>query len=271
MPRLRPLAKLVARAKPRIPDALWPTLLTARSLLGDGPVLGLPPIDRALVLVAHPDDETLGCGGTMALLSDAGAQVELLAGSDGEATIGSALDVAETGRRRRVELDHAAAILGATVRGAGLPDGHLGEHRRELADAIAAALERLRPQIVLAPWPGDGHRDHRAVAFALGDALRDGPADVAPDVWGYETWSALPPNRFVDVTEVHHRKVAAMECHRTAALALELDAGVGLSRWRSLHAQMGRGYAEAFLAVPAPRYVELVGELAAFDDTGAPA
>lgn len=264
MPVPRLLARLVARAKPRVPDALWPTLLAARSLAGDGPVLGPPRADRVLVLVPHPDDETLSCGGTIALLSEHGARVELLAASDGEATIGSALDVAETGRRRRAELDAAAGVLGATVTGASLPDGHLGAHRAELATAIGDALHRLRPQLVLAPWLGDGHRDHRAVAFALADCAPG--ADV--EVWGYETWTALPANRCVDVTEVHDRKLEALRCHRTAALAFDLDAGIGLSRWRSLHAQMGRGYAEAFLAAPGDRYVCLARDLAAFDDAG---
>lgn len=265
----RPIARLVGRAKPRIPAALWPTLLALRSVTGDGPVIGLPPFRRALVLVAHPDDEAIACAGTMALLADAGADVTLLAATDGEATIGSPYHPAETGRRRRAELERSAAILGgATVEGLGLPDGRLQEHRRELAKSLAEAVGRLEPEVVIAPWLGDGHRDHRALAFALADALgRTSVAGHQPlDVWGYETWAAVPHNRLVPIEDAIDRKQASIAVHETGALAFDLSSGLGLSRWRAMHGLLGEGHGEAFLATGRSRYVELARELAAFDD-----
>jgi len=264
----RPIARLVARAKPRIPAALWPTLLALRSVAGDGPVIGLPPFRRALVLVAHPDDEAIACAGTMALLADAGADVTLLAATDGEATIGSPHDPAETGRRRRAELERSAAILGATVEGLGLPDGRLHEHRAALADALAEAVGRLRPDVVIGPWLGDGHRDHRAVAFALAEALgRTSVAGHEPlEVWGYETWAAVPHNRLVPIEEAIDRKRASIAAHETGSLAFDLSSGLGLSRWRAMHGLLGEGHGEAFLATGRSRYVELARELTAFDD-----
>ncbi|HUG87030.1 MAG TPA: PIG-L family deacetylase, partial [Euzebya sp.] len=210
----RPLARLVARAKPRIPATVWPTLLAMRSLAVGGPVIGVPAFDRALVLVAHPDDESIACAGTMALLADAGTSVTLLAATEGEATIGSPHDPVETGRRRRAELERSAAILGASVECLALPDGRLHEHRPALAEALAAALARLRPQVVFAPWVGDGHRDHRAVAFALADAL--GRSNVDLQVWGYETWAAVPHNRLVPIEDAIDRKRASIAVHETA-------------------------------------------------------
>lgn len=265
----RPLARLVARAKPRIPAAVWPTLLALRSLPGDGPVVGVPAFDRVLVLVAHPDDEALACAGTMALLADAGASVTLLAATAGEGTIGSPHDPAETGRRRREELGRSAAIVGASVEHLGLPDGALHSHRPSMADAFASAISRLDPDVVLAPWLGDGHRDHRAVAFALADALSQPGADL--QVWGYETWSAVPQNRIVPIESVIDRKRAAVAAHQTGALAFDLSAGLGLSRWRSMHGLMGEGHAEAFLAADRPTYVDLARQLAALDDATHPA
>ncbi len=267
MPLPRPLARLVARAKPSIPDALWPTLIALRSLAGDGPVIGVPSFDRVLVLVAHPDDEAVACAGTMALLADGGATVTLLAATDGEATIGSPHDPAETGRRRRVELARSAELLGATVEAAGLPDGRLHEHRGALAEVLVEAVARLRPDVVLAPWVGDGHRDHRAVAFALADALERG-AGTDPQVWGYETWAAVPHNRLVPIEDAIDRKRAAVAVHETASLAFDLSSGLGLSRWRAMHGLLGEGHGEAFLATDRPGYLALARELAAFDDTG---
>lgn len=260
----RPLARLVARAKPKIPDAVWPTLLAMRSIPGDGPVIGLPALRRVLVVIAHPDDESIACAGTMALLADAGATVTLLAATDGEATIGSPHDPAETGRRRRAELERSAAILGAAVEAASLPDGHLHEHRGALADVLAAAIARLRPDAVFAPWLGDGHRDHRAVAWALADALERSPADL--QVWGYETWAAVPHNRLVPIEDAIDRKRASVGVHETASLAFDLASGIGLSRWRAMHGLLGEGHGEAFLATDRPGYLDLARQLAGFDD-----
>lgn len=268
MPLSRPLARLVARAKPRIPTSLWPTLLALRSLPGDGPVIGLPHFSRVLVVVAHPDDESIACAGTMALLADAGATVTLLAATDGEATIGSPHEPAETGRRRRAELERSAAILGVhAVEGASLPDGHLHEHRPALADALAEAIARLRPDVVFAPWVGDGHRDHRAVAFALADALRHAGTDDL-QVWGYETWAAVPHNRLVPIEDAVDRKRASIAVHETASLAFELESGLGLSRWRAMHGLLGEGHGEAFLAADRAGYLDIVDRLADFDDAG---
>lgn len=260
----RPLARLVARAKPRIPAAVWPTLLALRSIRGDGPVIGLPAFDRALVLVAHPDDESIACAGTMALLADAGASVTLLAATAGEATIGSPHDPVETGRRRRTELARSAQILGAEVECLGLPDGHLHQHRGALADAMKEAIDRLGPDVVFAPWVGDGHRDHRAVAFALADALARIDAEL--QIWGYETWAALPHNRLVPIEDAIDRKRASVAVHETASLAFDLSSGLGLSRWRAMHGLLGEGHGEAFLATDRPGYLELVRSLADFDD-----
>jgi N-acetylglucosamine malate deacetylase 1 len=260
----RPLARLVARAKPRIPAAVWPTLLALRSIPGDGPVIGLPAVDRALVLVAHPDDESIACAGTMALLADAGTSVTLLAATAGEATIGSPHDPAETGRRRRAELERSAQILGADVECLDLPDGHLHEQRAALADALGRAVDRLGPEVVFAPWIGDGHRDHRAVAFALADALARSDADL--QVWGYETWAAVPHNRLVPIEDAIDRKRASVAVHETASLAFDLSSGLGLSRWRAMHGLLGEGHGEAFLATDRPGYLELVRSLADFDD-----
>lgn len=250
----RALVRAMARAKPAIPEALWPVLLTARSVIGDGPLVGLPAFGRVVVLSAHPDDESLGCGGTMALLADAGAEVSLVIATDGEATHGSALTGEETARLRRDEGTRAGKILGADTRWLSHPDGGLAHRLDHLAGDLAAVLAERRPDALFLPWFLDGHPDHQA----LSDALALVPAVPAEmEVWGYETWTALVPNRVVDITAVIDRKREALATHRTAALAFDLSAGLGLSRWRSVHGLLGRGHAEAFLALPAPRYLAL--------------
>jgi len=257
----RVVTRAVARVKPRVPRSAWPLLLTLRSMAGNGPLVGLPRCRRALVLAAHPDDESLGCAGTIALLADTGTTVSLLVATDGEATRGSSLPPAQTAARRRAEGERSAALLGASARFLGMPDGCLTERRAELANAIARCIAELRPDIVFLPWFLDGHPDHRAVS----DAFVTTVVGLAPGIeaWGYETWTPLPPNRLVDITAVVDRKRASLAAHATAHLAFDVDAGLGLARWRSMHGLLGEGYAEAFLALDAPAYADLARRTAA--------
>jgi LmbE family N-acetylglucosaminyl deacetylase len=86
----------------------------------------------------------------------------------------------------------------------------------------------------------------------------DGPA-----IWGYEVWTALIPNRIVDVTKAIDRKRQAVAAHETAAEALDLSVAEGLARWRTMQTLGGHGYAEAFLALSALQYRELAAKLSA--------
>jgi LmbE family N-acetylglucosaminyl deacetylase len=255
--------RAIARATPAVPEDLWLFVRSLRSLRGSGPVIGCPAFQRVLVLCPHPDDESLGCAGTIATLADGGAEVTVLTATDGEATKGARVAPAETARRRRSEGDRAAAILGATPRHLGLPDGQLAERQDELRDALRSVISELAPEAVFAPWLLDGHPDHRALAATLATVLIEAENDDELQIWGYETWTPLLPNRVVDITSVIERKRAALQAHETAALAFDLSAGEGLSRWRTMPSLRGRGWAEAFLAMSVRQYRELAAELQA--------
>jgi LmbE family N-acetylglucosaminyl deacetylase len=254
------LSRVLPRARTLIPEDLRRLARARHSLGGARPVTGLPRFRRVLVVAPHPDDETLGCGGTMALLADRGASVTVMTATDGEATRGSRASPEETARRRRAEAERAAEVAGVTPRFLGLADGRLSEQMGELTAALSSAFAELDPEAVFAPWLLDGTPDHRAVADALGGALSNGGENRQPEVWGYEVWTALIPNRIVDITSVIERKRAALAAHETAALALDLSAGEGLGRWRSMHSLGGRGWAEAFLASSAEQYQALRAE-----------
>jgi N-acetylglucosamine malate deacetylase 1 len=197
----------------------------------------------------------------MALLADRGATVTVMTATDGEATRGSRVSPEETARRRRAEAERAAAVVGATTRFLGLADGGLPAQVVELTAALRAAVTELEPEAVFAPWLLDGTPDHQAVARAVGGVLADGGTDTRPEVWGYEVWTPLVPNRIVEITSVIERKRNAIAAHRTASLALDLRAREGLGRWRTLQTLGGRGWAEAFLGTSADQYLELAAEL----------
>ena len=261
MRRPAPVKRAIARAKPVVPSDLRRFARSLRSLRGSGPVIGCPGFQRVLVLCPHPDDESLGCAGTIALLADSGAKVTLVTVTNGEATRGASVAPVEAARRRRSESARAASILGALPRYLGLPDGQLADRRDELRAALRSLVLEVGPEAVLAPWLLDGHPDHRAVAESLATALGEVENADELQVWGYETWTPLPPNRIVDITPVIERRRAALRVHETAALAFDLSAAEGLARWRTMQSLSGRGWAEAFLALPRSRYRELAAEL----------
>jgi LmbE family N-acetylglucosaminyl deacetylase len=228
----------VARTKPLVPEAAWPVLVSLRSFVGDGPIIGTPSFRRVLALAAHPDDESIGCGGLLALLADAGAEVHVCFATDGEATIGSGMPAAEVAQRRRAEAADACRVLGTRPPTfLGHPDGGLPDRADALAADVRRLVAELEPEVVIAPWELDGHADHRALFAVVPEGV---------ERWGYETWTPLTPNRVVDVSSVFARKEQALACYETAHLAFDVGAMLALNRYRSIHGLMGRGHAEAY-------------------------
>lgn len=253
--RVRALLRRVAAATaPALPEQALNRLAALRAWQS-GLAVGLPAYARVLVLAPHPDDESLAAGGTLALLSDAGSAVTIVAATDGEASLASGVGAVALAARRRAELRRAAMVLGVSeVRFLGYRDTGLHTARGELAADLRALLAELRPQLLVLPWAGDAPGDHAALNLALADA--GVPADAA--VWGGEVWTPVPANRLVDISAAVTRKQAALAAHGTAAGAFDLVAVLGLNRYRSIRGLRGRGHAEAFLACTGAQFPAVV-------------
>jgi N-acetyl-1-D-myo-inositol-2-amino-2-deoxy-alpha-D-glucopyranoside deacetylase len=207
-----------------------------------------------LAIFAHPDDESLACGGTLARLSDAGVRVVLLCASRGEN--GSVSDPAlvpdgDLGAVRTNELRQAANVLGiAEVIVCDQPDGDLRWARiHHLHLQIVIAIRRSHPDVVIT-FAEDGlywHLDHIGVhertTTAVNSLGAGAPplyyATMAPGImrevietamargWaptGSSFWGISPdafgliartPTLTVDVRDWVPRKLAALRCHRT--------------------------------------------------------
>lgn len=265
--------RALTRLRPLSPPPVWELLLAARSVAGRGPVVAPPAAGRALVVAPHPDDETIGCGGTAALLAARGAAVDVVVATRGEASVAQpGAAGAGTAGQRAGEAARAARILGlGPPTCLELPDGNVAAHRDELAGWLAGRLDDGAIDAVFAPWPLDDHPDHRAVSRAVAAALERLGRPEGVQVWGYEVWAALPPNRLVDVTAVWGAKQAALDCHQHGRASFDLDAHLALSRWRSIGSMGGTGYAEAFLTLAAPRFCQLVSGLSGDELSGGPA
>jgi len=233
--------------RPYAPPSAWEAIVAARSLAGDGPVVLTPTARRAMVIAPHPDDETLGCGGTLALLNRYGCTVKVLIATCGEGSVAArGQSPADTAAVRRDEAVAACRVLGTSDPDfLNLPDGNLSESLEVLAARLTQDIAAFDPQIVFVPWPLDGHPDHQVVPAAL--ASVDLPGGV--EIWTYEVWTPLPANRIVDVSEVWSVKSRALGCHASGAEGFDLTAHLALDRWRSIFGLDGHGHAEAFLVL----------------------
>lgn len=260
---------LAARNRRRLPSRVVGAAMELLSVLDRAPLTGrplllLPPMARVLAIAPHPDDETIGCGGTLARLADGGTRVQVVLVTDGGATLTAGRASRGVQSRRREEARAACEILGIDPpRCLGLPDGAVAGRLPELEQALDQAIDECRPDLLLAPWLLDAHPDHRAVSHALAGLVARGRFDPGavdtsdggpPQLWGYEAHTPiLLPDRVIDITAVLDRKQAALRAHVTAGLAFELTTTLALNRWRSLATRAGDGAAEAFLTQPLDR------------------
>jgi N-acetylglucosamine malate deacetylase 1 len=205
-----------------------------------------------LVVVAHPDDEVLGCGGTIARFAKEGRQVHVLQLADGESSrsSGAALKVGELFENRISAAQRACEIMGcASLECIGLPDNRLD------------SLDQYKPVTVFTHHSGDVNIDHRIVHEAVLAACRPLPGHSVRELIFFEIpssteWrpsaSGLPymPNMFVDISDTLPIKLQAMEAYASELRLFphprSLKAITALAQWRG--ATVGVEAAEAFIS-----------------------
>jgi len=148
-------------------------------------------IDRSvLVVAAHPDDEALGCAGTLFRHRRAGAEVSVLFLADGE-TARTGADSDGVARRTRMAEAAAAAMGGLSVRMAGFPDNRLDAVAMlDLARAVEAALAECDPTLVYTHHAGDLNIDHRRAHQAAMTACRPLPGRRVREIRCFEVLSS---------------------------------------------------------------------------------
>lgn len=217
--------------------------------------------ERVLVIAPHPDDEVLGCGGTIARLTDAGHEVTTAIVT----ATWEPLFPSGASERVREETRAAAELLGvARTEFLGLPVVKLDQlPEYELNAALERLISAVSPTLVFLPFLGDRHEDHRQVFDAAMVALRPlASRRAVHTVLCYETisethWSApyneaaFQPQVFVDVEATLERKIAAMRCYASQLQEppgpRSLTALEALARWRGSTVSMVA--AEAFVVV----------------------
>lgn len=220
-----------------------------------------------LVVAAHPDDEILGVGGTVARHVAEGDVVYALILGEGQTSRGTHRE--DVGREVVDEL-HCNTLESAHVIGfqkvffADFPDNRFDDvDLLDIVKAVEQKVQELQPQVVYTHYSGDLNVDHQYTARAVLTATRPIGNYCVEEMYAFETLSssewnfdhsaqpAFSPNVFVDITDYYAQKEQAMNCYVSELCTFPHPRSLAgmdvLSRTRGMAAGMER--AEAFMLI----------------------
>jgi N-acetylglucosamine malate deacetylase 1 len=220
---------------------------------------------RILVIAPHPDDETLGCGGTIARRASEGHEVHV-AVVTGHGSAPHPLWPASVWERVRAEARTACTALGvAELHFDELPAALVADQPVwQVNAAVEAVIKKVQPETLYVPFAFDLHRDHREIFHAASVAWRSSSpiGRAIRGVYCYEVqsethWNApyleagFTPNVWVDISNHLETKLRAFQCYESqvkpAPDARSLEAIRALAIWRG--SQQAMAAAEAFVAI----------------------
>ncbi len=225
---------------------------------------------RVLVVAAHPDDEVIGCGGTIARHAAAGDEVHVVLMADGVTSRyfdpdraparGQELEArgAEI-RQRRMESAQALKLLGVVpgnIVHLGLADQRLDAYLfLELAKKIEKVRDRIDPGIVYTHFYGDLNQDHRLTSEAVAVAFRPHHRPdrkvlcfEVPESTALSLTACFSPTVFEDITPTLEAKLAAVAAYASEKVATDHPRSAVSLRETARQRGTGAGtaYAEAF-------------------------
>ncbi len=207
--------------------------------------------ERIIVVSVHPDDEVLGCGGTLFKHKTLGHNIYCL-----HITEGNSEQSKTIGELNRIY--NFSDSFNLKLKENTLDDLSLGE----IIPKIAGVFNRVKPTIVYLPNRSDVHSDHRRVFEASAACIKSFRFPFIKKVLMYEVISetdfspALPentfvPNVFVDISDYFQEKLAALEIFTSELFESPLTRSIGtmqaLNRYRG--SQINAEYAEAFMLI----------------------
>jgi LmbE family N-acetylglucosaminyl deacetylase len=218
--------------------------------------------ERVLVIAAHPDDEALGCGGTIANHVNRGDIVQVLFLADGETSRTGAARSKTHIVSRTLSATRASEDLGAKRPiFLGLPDNQLDSiSLLRITRKIEAVALKFSPTIVYTHHGGDLNIDHQISHRAAITAFRPIPGQSVKAIYCFEvlsstawcsTTSGSPfvPNRFCDISDTFDLKISALQHYKSELRpyphARSVDSVRALASYRG--AAVGVAMAEAFM------------------------
>lgn len=223
---------------------------------------------RMLVIACHPDDEVLGCGGTIAKVRASGGEVRVAFLAEGVTARYDPEEFETPSVQQEIDQRNANAFKALNI--LGVPQDQVFVNQRlccrldqtpliDLTKEIEGHIESFKPDRIYGHAPDDANIDHQCAHKALLAAVRPLSRGFVPAVYAYEVlssteWNPLKPfmaTAFVDVTESIEAKVDALAAYggemRAAPHSRSDEAIRGLARYRG--SQCGVPFAEGFTLI----------------------
>ena len=227
---------------------------------------------RVLVVAAHPDDEILGVGATVAKHVAQGDEVYALILGEGQTSRGEHREDISQGvveELHKNTMESASKVGYRNVYFENFPDNRFDQvDLLDIVKAVEHKIREIQPEIIYTHYSGDLNIDHQYTARAVLTATRPIGDYPVKEIYAFETLSstewnfdysvqpAFSPNVYVDITEYYDKKEAAMNCYVSELCQYphprSLEGMDVLSRTRGIAAGMKR--AEAFMLIRCMKY-----------------
>lgn len=190
---------------------------------------------RIVVFAPHPDDEAIGCGGSIAKHAKDGTEITavfLTSGKEG----------------REAEAKKAAKILGISrTEFLRFEDGFIS-YSPEAVAKVTKILEEDKPELVYVPHGLEGDLDHLNTFRTVCEVLKKFYHSTKPTVLCYEIWTPIQmPNYYEDITDIVEIKERAIAAHKSQNILFDFSrAALSLNAYRGVTSGRG-GYCEAFM------------------------
>jgi len=216
-----------------------------------------------LIVAAHPDDEVLGCGGTIAKLSSLGLNINILFLSNGEdSRIASKLEIKKRILKRKNAAKLASKILGSkSPNFADLSDNQLDKYPLiKIIKIIEKNIKKYKPSIIYTHFKNDLNIDHQIVNRAVITACRPQKNSPVKSLFFFEVPSSTEwridskkkifnPNWFEDISKTKNKKLLALKAYKSELRKWPHSRSIkgvsALFTWRG--ASVGVDAAEAFM------------------------
>jgi LmbE family N-acetylglucosaminyl deacetylase len=220
--------------------------------------------ENVLVISPHPDDEIIGCGGTLIKLRETGSKISVLQLTDGSRT--SALQDSPEDIRKTIRLKEAetvAADLGVANLFLFREEDSQLHCTEENVKKLTGILNTLQPKIIFIPFINDKHPDHVVANEILKKALESSELDLLNvHILSYEVWNFVPPNSYCCIDQQFKRKTTLLRKYRTPMKVIDyVQLCKSLNSYHAFTLLGKKGFAEVFLDIDAERYRDLVRDI----------
>lgn len=203
------------------------------------------PGKKVLLLAPHPDDEAIGCGGTINkhLVLNQGITKLIFITKDTDIRI--------------EEAKMATATLNITdFEFWDFEVDKLNEKKELLANKLFNVINDYKPEIVFIPFLLDNHKDHRATNDAIAECLKKLKSEFL--IYAYPVWLPVFPNVLIDISDVWQVKKSAIECYQTQLATRDYVAlAEGLAKYWAIIKGRGLKYVESYFRATSTEYLNL--------------